>query len=123
MPGDQVKVSFEGMFRAVNKISGVFNPTVFKPTYYIGQTKFEGTLGQYQRMDNATVTVTIPADMTVPEGETDTCTLTNGYTYGSMYSAAQPLRLPVQHDRLRRGHQLQRRDGELLYEPLCGCYY
>ena len=90
MPGDQVKVSFEGMFRAVNKISGVFNPTVFKPTYYIGQTKFEGTLGQYQRMDNATVTVTIPADMTVPEGETDTCTLTNGYTYGSMYSAANP---------------------------------
>ncbi len=90
MPGDQVKVSFEGMFRAVNKISGVFNPTVFKPTYYIGENKFEGTLGQYQRMDNASVTVTIPADLTVPEGKTATCTLTNGYTYGSMYSAANP---------------------------------
>lgn len=91
MPGDQVKVRFDGMFRAVNKISGIFNPTLFKPTYYIGENKFEGTLGQYQRMDNASVTVTIPADLEFAEGaETADCTLTNGYTYGSMYSAANP---------------------------------
>ena len=91
MAGDQVKLSFDGMFRAVNKISGIFNPTTFKPTYYYGDTKFEGTLGQYQRMDNASVTVTIPADLEFAEGaETADCTLTNGYTYGSMYSAANP---------------------------------
>lgn len=91
MPGDQVKLTFRGMFRAVNKISGIFNPTTFKPTYYAGETKFEGTLGQYQKMDNASVTVTIPTDVEFAEGaETATYSFTNGYTFGSMYSAANP---------------------------------
>jgi len=91
MPGDQVKLTFSGMFRAVNKISGIFNPTTFKPTYYAGETKFEGTLGQYQKMDNASVTVTIPTDVEFAEGaETATYSFTNGYTFGSMYSAANP---------------------------------
>ena len=91
MPGDQVKLSFKGMYRAVNKISGIFNPTNFKPTYFAGETKYEGTLGQYQKMDNATVTVTIPEDVTFADGAaTAQYTLTNGYTYGSMYSAANP---------------------------------
>ena len=91
MPGDQVKLTFSGMFRAVNKISGIFNPTTFQPTYFIGEQKFAGTLKQYERMDNASVTVTIPEDLTFAEGqETAQCLLTNGYTYGSMYSAANP---------------------------------
>ena len=91
MPGDQVKLSFDGMYRAVNKISGIFNPTNFKPTYFAGETKYEGTLGQYQKMDNATVTVTIPEDVTFADGAaTAQYTLTNGYTYGFMYSAANP---------------------------------
>lgn len=91
MPGDQVKLTFSGMFRAVNKISGIFNPTTFKPTYYAGETKFEGTLGQYQKMDNASVTVTIPTDVEFAEGaETAAYSFTNGYTFGSMYSAANP---------------------------------
>ena len=91
MPGDQVKLTFSGMFRAVNKISGIFNPTTFKPTYYAGGTKFEGTLGQYQKMDNASVTVTIPTDVEFAEGaETAAYSFTNGYTFGSMYSAANP---------------------------------
>ena len=91
MPGDRVKLSFSGMYRAVNKVSGIFNPTIFKPTYYAGETKFEGTLGQYQKMDNATVTVTVPEDVAFEDGkDTTTCTFTNGYTYGSMYSAANP---------------------------------
>lgn len=91
MPGDQVKLSFDGMYRAVNKISGIFNPTIFKPTYFAGETKYEGTLGQYQKMDNATVTVTIPEDVTLADGAaTAQYTLTNGYTYGSMYAAANP---------------------------------
>lgn len=91
MPGDQVKLSFDGMYRAVNKISGIFNPTNFKPTYFAGDAKYEGTLGQYQKMDNATVTVTIPEDVTFTDGAaTAQYTLTNGYTYGSMYAAANP---------------------------------
>ncbi len=91
MPGDQVKLTFRGMYRAVNKISGVFNPTTFKPTYYSGDTKFEGTLGQYQRMDNASITVTIPENIEFAEGsETAEVRFTDGYTYGSMYSAANP---------------------------------
>ena len=91
MPGDQVKLSFDGMYRAVNKISGIFNPAIFKPTYFAGETKYEGTLGQYQKMDNATVTVTIPEDVTFADGAaTAQYTLTNGYTYGSMYAAANP---------------------------------
>ena len=91
MPGDQVKLSFDGMYRAVNKISGIFNPTNFKPTYFAGDAKYEGTLGQYQKMDNATVTVTIPEDVTLADGAaTAQYTLTNGYTYGSMYAAANP---------------------------------
>lgn len=91
MPGDQVKLTFSGMFRGVNKISGIFNPTLFKPTYHNGESKFEGTLGQYQRMDNASVTVTIPEDLTFADGaNTAACVFTNGYTYGSMLSAANP---------------------------------
>lgn len=91
MPGDQVKLTFSGMFRGVNKISGIFNPTLFKPTYHNGESKFDGTLGQYQRMDNSSVTVTIPEDLAFADGaDTAACVFTNGYTYGSMYSAANP---------------------------------
>ena len=91
MPGDQVKLTFSGMFRGVNKISGIFNPTLFKPTYHNGESKFDGTLGQYQRMDNSSVTVTVPEDLSFAEGaDTAACVFTNGYTYGSMYSAANP---------------------------------
>ena len=91
MPGDQVKLTFSGMFRGVNKISGIFNPTLFKPTYHNGESKFDGTLGQYQRMDNSFVTVTVPEDLPFAEGaDTAVCVFTNGYTYGSMYSAANP---------------------------------
>ena len=91
MPGDQVKLTFSGMFRGVNKISGIFNPTLFKPTYHNGESKFDGTLGQYQRMDNSSVTVTVPEELTFAEGaDTAVCVFTNGYTYGSMYSAANP---------------------------------
>ena len=92
MPGDQVKLSFDGMYRSVNKISGIFNPTDFKPTYYDANgNKYESKLGQYQKMDNATVTVTIPEDLTFADGEkTQKYSFTNGYTFGSMYSAANP---------------------------------
>lgn len=91
MPGDQVKLSFKGMYRTVNKISGIFNPTTFQPTYYAGETKFTGSLGQYQRMDNAAITVTVPEDVAFADGASTTqYTFTNGYTYGSMYAKGSP---------------------------------
>ena len=91
MPGDQVKLTFRGMFRGVDKISGIFNPTNFKPTYYAGETKFESTLYQYQKMDNAAITVTVPEDVEFAEGaETAAYSFTNGYTFGTMFAAASP---------------------------------
>ena len=94
MPGDQVKLSFQGLFRGVNKVSGIFNPTNFYPRYSAGGVEYSGTLSQYQRMDNATITVTIPEDIEFPAGQDSVAyALTNGYTYGSMYSAANPFAL------------------------------
>ena len=91
MPGDQVKLTWTGMYRAVNKISGIFNPLQFKPTYYQGETKYEGALGQYQKMNNASVTVAIPKDVTFAEGEDSVkLTFTGGYTFGTMFAAANP---------------------------------
>ena len=91
MPGDQVKLSFKGMYRTVNKISGIFNPTTFEPTYYAGETKFAGSLSQYQKMDNAAITVTVPEDVTFADGaDTAQYAFTNGYTYGSMYAKGSP---------------------------------
>ena len=91
MPGDQVKLTFDGMYRAVNKISGIFNPTTFNLTYYAGDTKYEEKLAQYQRMDNAAVTVTIPTDVAFADGaSTADYSITNGYTYGSMYAKSSP---------------------------------
>ena len=79
------------MYRAVNKISGIFNPLQFKPTYYQGETKYEGALGQYQKMNNASVTVTIPKDVVFADGEaTAKVALTGGHTFGSMYAASNP---------------------------------
>ena len=43
MPGDQVKLSFDGMYRAVNKISGVFNPTTFEAHYSAGDADNKGS--------------------------------------------------------------------------------
>ena len=91
MPGDDVKLTFDGLYRAVNKISGVFNPTTFNLRYSAGETEFSGSLGQYQRMDNASITVMVPEDLEFAEGAEKTeYSFTNGYIYGSMYSAANP---------------------------------
>ncbi len=90
MPGDEVTLTFDGMYRAVNKIAGVFNPTNFTLRYSAGDTEVSGTLGQYQQMDNASITLTIPEDLEIPAGGKTTYAFTNGYVYGSMYSAANP---------------------------------
>lgn len=90
-PGDQVKVTFDGLYRSVNKISGIFNPTNYQQVYYLNDVKCTGAVGQYQQMDSANFTFTVPADFPFPEGETSVDTyLTNGYVDGTMLSAASP---------------------------------
>ena len=91
MPGDKVTLSFDGMYRSINKISGVFNPTTFKPRYTVAGKEVEGTTGQYQQMDTSRITFTVPEDIAFEDGKDETVlTATNGYVYGSMYSAANP---------------------------------
>ena len=91
MPGNSVELSFDGLYRSINKISGIFNPTTFYLRYTMNGTEINGTLGQYQQMDKSGITLTIPGDIAFAEGEdTTTVTAANGYVFGSMYSAANP---------------------------------
>lgn len=90
-PGNTVKLTFKGLYRAIHKISGIFNPTNFKLRYTADGKETDGSLAQYQKMDNASISLTIPENVEFPEGEdTVEYVFTNGYTYGSMYSAANP---------------------------------
>ena len=91
MPGDEVSVTFDGLYRSINKISGVFNPLKYELRYISAGTEVSGTLGQYQQMDRTSITLPIPADLEFPEGaETVDYTFTNGYVFGTMYSASSP---------------------------------
>ena len=91
MPGDKLNVTFSGLYRGFDKVSGIFNPLTLFQRYTAGEKEFSGSLSQYQKMDRVSVQVTLPEDITFPEGETKTTyTFTNGYTYGSMYSASSP---------------------------------
>lgn len=90
-PGDKVTLTFDGLYRGVDKSSGIFNPTTLQLKYSAGETEFSGSLGQYQQMDRVSITVTIPEDLEFPEGETSRkYTIDNGYIYGAMYSASSP---------------------------------
>lgn len=103
MPGDEVKLTFDGMYRAVNKISGVFNPTTYQLRYSTYEVETDGATGkesykeykgsvpQYQQMDNTSLTLKIPEDLVFAEDEEEVVTYAHsGYVYGSMYSAANP---------------------------------
>ena len=91
MPGDKVTLTFDGLYRGVDKVSGIFNPTQLYLNYSVDGEEFKGQLGQYQQMDRASVTLTIPEDLTFPEGQDKTTvTLDDGYISGGMYSASSP---------------------------------
>lgn len=90
-PGNRVKLTFDGLYRGIHKISGIFNPTNFKLRYSAGTTEYSGTLAQYQRMDNSSVELMIPEDVEFPEGSDSVeYVISDGYTFGSMYCAANP---------------------------------
>lgn len=91
MPGDRVRVSFDGLYRSVNKLVGIFNPTSFALCYSVGDTAVSGKLPQYERMDNTTIELTIPKDLEfADDAQTAQCTLEHGCISGSMYAAANP---------------------------------
>ena len=86
MPGDQVKLSFDGLYRGVDKISGVFNPTILATNYSVDGEEYMGrTPAQYMQMDTAAVTVTIPESIDFADASVADVVLTNGYTSGSMF--------------------------------------
>ena len=91
MPGDKVTLTFDGLYRGVDKVSGIFNPTTLFGNYSAGEDAYKGTLSQYQQMDRTSITLTVPEDITFPEGESVTSyTVTDGYISGSMYAASSP---------------------------------
>ena len=91
MPGDKVTLSFDGLYRTVNKVAGIFNPTTYYLRYSSDKKEFNGTLAQYQQMDRASITVTLPTDISFPEGaDKTTYTISNGYIFGNMYAAISP---------------------------------
>lgn len=90
IPGSKVKLTFDGLYRSVNKIAGIFNPTTYYLRYTSDGTEVNGQLGQYQQMDQASITLEIPEDVKTGEDGKVTYTFTNGYIYGEMYSAVSP---------------------------------
>ena len=91
MPGNTVKITFENLYRSVNKISGVFNPTKYNLMYTLNGEELSAALGQYQQMDQVSYTIAIPMDLEFPEdADSVEYVLTNGYVDGTMYSAASP---------------------------------
>ena len=91
MPGDKVTLSFDGLYRGMDKVSGIFNPTLLYLNYSTEEDESMGSLDQYQQMDRASVTVEMPTDITFPEGSDKTTVMvTDGYISGGMYSAPSP---------------------------------
>ena len=91
-PGDTVRVTFNGLYRGINKVAGTFNPTDLNVTY----TTPEGDLilagaKQYARMDTAVLEFTIPRALVFEDGaDSMNYVLSDGHISGNMYSASNP---------------------------------
>ena len=90
MPGNKVKLTFSGLYRGIQKMSGIFNPQTAELRYENGDTLYKGPAWTYCRMNSAELEVAIPEDMTIPENqETKDYVLSNGRIFGRMYSDAK----------------------------------
>ncbi len=68
-PAIKVTLSFDGLYRGMDKVSGIFNPTLLYLNYSAEEERVRGQLTQYWRMDRASVTVEMPLNIrTFPEG-------------------------------------------------------
>ena len=112
MPGDKVTLSFEGSYRGIYKYSGIFNPTVYYLYYTSDDEEFSTSVAQYQQMDQAAMTLTVPEDMTVPSGWHGRHQLHQRLHLRFHVLGGQPLRHAVQHDRYGCWYELQCRNGE-----------
>ena len=87
-----MRVTFNGLYRGINKVAGTFNPKELNVTY----TTPEGTLilagaKQYERMDTAVLEFTIPRALTFEDGaDSMNYVLSDGHISGNMYSASNP---------------------------------
>lgn len=71
-PANKVTLSFDGLYRGMDKVSGIFNPTLLYLNYSAEEEESKGQLTQYWQMDRASVTVEMPTDITFPEGSDKT---------------------------------------------------
>ena len=92
MPGSKVRVTFDGLYRGINKVSGVFNPTDLNVTYTTADGKrLRAGIAQYTQMDNAAVEFTIPKDIKFEDGaDSANFVLSDGHISGNMYCASNP---------------------------------
>ncbi|MFR2947202.1 MAG: hypothetical protein ACLTL5_09675 [Oscillospiraceae bacterium] len=92
MPGSKVRVTFDGLYRGINKVSGVFNPTDLNVTYTTADGKrLRAGIAQYTQMDNAAVEFTIPKDIKFEDGaDSANFVLSVGHISGNMYCASNP---------------------------------
>ena len=91
-PGDTVRVTFNGLYRGINKVAGTFNPTALSVTYTTPEGNLRlATAKQYERMDTAVLEFTIPRAITFEDGaDSVNYVLSDGHISGNMYSASNP---------------------------------
>ena len=91
-PGDTVRVTFNGLYRGINKVAGTFNPTALNVTYTTpAGDLLLATAKQYERMDTAVLEFTIPRALTFEDGaDSMSYVLSDGHISGNMYSASNP---------------------------------
>lgn len=91
-PGDTVRVTFNGLYRGINKVAGTFNPTALSVTYTTPEGNLRlATAKQYERMDTAVLEFTIPRAVTFEDGaDSMNYVLSDGHISGNMYSASNP---------------------------------
>lgn len=91
-PGDTVRVTFNGLYRGINKVAGTFNPTALSVTYTTPEGNLRlATAKQYERMDTAVLEFTIPRALVFEDGaDSMNYVLSDGHISGNMYSASNP---------------------------------
>lgn len=91
-PAARCRVTFDGLYRGINKVSGVFNPTDLNVTYTTADGKrLRAGIAQYTQMDNAAVEFTIPKDIKFEDGaDSANFVLSDGHISGNMYCASNP---------------------------------
>ena len=94
-PGDRVKVTFSGLYRGVDKMSGIYNPMALVFNYKDAADKaYTVSINQYARMDKTAIELQAPANTTFADGETTAeIKLYGQYISGQMWASPSPWQL------------------------------